>query len=135
MGRLRMCHQRRDADAGEGEASVGPVAHGQPLTVSAETRAKHSLSGHAVYKPWYACCVANRARRDGHHRVKTERSLPIIAFDYAYLGSDEEDEERPGEYVLLCARDCAGKGVYGYLLPAKGTSYDLVEVAVRAEPS
>ena len=85
-----------------------------------------------MYRSWRPHCVQVRARSDAHlaHHGNRDRAYAILAWDYAYLSSttigDDEGAEARGESPLLCCRDGLNKGLFCYVLPAKGVDFQQV---------
>ena len=104
--------------------------------VSETEEANHRLTGHAQHRSWCSHCVRARGRADGHPRQRPEgHQWPELAFDYAYLSSRcEEDDaaaEADGQSPLLNMRDGQGRGIFPYLMQAKGVDHDLVNAELN----
>ena len=81
---------------------------------------------HCPYRPWCRHCVEGRGREFDHSRLsKSERAVPLIAFDYKGL-SDKGNLVEGDEVAarVLVVRDRRGKCVHGHLVPQKGVDID-----------
>ena len=97
-----------EVDAAEGEADAGqeaqvPKPRKAPHAPSAEMVAAHRMSGHAVYRSWCRECVQGRGHNAPHYNNRTPGAdeLPVISFDYGFLGAknkaEDEQCERDGQ--------------------------------------
>ena len=125
---------------GEGEGSADPTegtdeqrephrAH-TPGPVSAAVRESHRLSGHAVYRSWCDACCAGRGREAPHRRGNQGYDIPVLSWDYCYLGSGtpgvdtqevEDEAEAQGENPVLVSFDSRSKAIAGLMHGAKDT--------------
>ena len=122
------------------EAEPAARAHQAPPFANEAEKENHRLTGHAKFRSWCPHCVATRGRSDGHPRRNPngDREFPELAWDYGYLasrGDQEEDSPAPapdadadnaGHSPLLVLRDGRSKGIYPYLVQAKGVDHEAV---------
>ena len=68
-----------------------------------------------------------------HSRAREERAYPVISLDYAYLSSTQEADdlaaEAEGQSPLLVMRDNRGRGIYPYVMEAKGVDHRSLDAA------
>ena len=131
---------RVPAEASKGEddqehQQAEPRTHLVPPTVSLEERENHLLTGHAQYRSWCPHCVRTRGRCDRHPSANPENHVfPELAFDYGYLASRSQEEdaecEAAGHNPMLNMRDGQGKGVFPYMLEAKGTDHEDIDAEI-----
>ena len=83
-----------EADEAEGGAEEGteallPKPRKAPNAPSAEAVTAHRMRGHAVYRSWCRECVQGRGHNAPHYNARTpgEDELPVISFDYGFLGA------------------------------------------------
>ena len=83
--------QVEDAE-GEDQQVQRPVrGHKAPYQPSTKEVELHNYT-HMAYRSWCPYCVAARRPNAAHKRVDEERSVPLIASDYAYI-RDSRDQE------------------------------------------
>ena len=121
----------QDEAIGEVEQRAVP-ARSSPCDPTHREVEEHRLTGHAVYRSWCKWCVTGRGRAQGHPAStgrKTESSLPVISWDYCFLGSG--DAEANGDSPVLVAYDSVSKAVFAHLVPAKGVDFPGIENTIR----
>ena len=84
---------------------------------------EHEVGGQCVYRSWCPPCVRARALSDGHVAKETPESAdPTIAFDYGYMGADNEKT-----MPILVAKDSKSKTIWATSLDKKGENVFAVE--------
>jgi len=84
---------------------------------------EHEVGGHCVYRSWCPPCVRARALSDRHVVQETSESAdPTIAFDYGYMGADNEKT-----MPILVAKDGRSKTIWATALDKKGENVFAVE--------
>ena len=127
-----------DAEAAESLESQFPRPRKAPSYPSAEAIAAHRISGHAVYRSWCRDCVQGRGRNAPHRTVHEAEAptLPVISFDYGFLGSkskaDDPRCEREGQTPFIAYVDSRSEGVYAHMVPHKGIDFEEGELVVEA---
>ena len=100
-------------------------------------REDHRLSGHAQYRSWCRHCVRGRGRAWGHSQHLGDDAVPVISFDYAFLDSHDQAEvgsdnvPSEGSSPTLVMWNRHAKGLWAYLIPAKGISFVAVDLVVQ----
>ena len=62
----------------------------------------------------------------------SEPSVPILSWDYFYLGAGSgEEAEGRGECPLLVMTDSRSRAVFAHVLPSKGVDFDGVELVIN----
>ena len=121
-----------------GEEAQMPRPRKAPSSPSAEEVAAHRMTGHAVYRSWCRDCVQGRGRNAPHRAtlVRNEPELPVISFDYGFLGAKEQGQdatcEREGHAPVLVYHDSHSNGIYGHLVPHKGVDYPEIRLVIEA---
>ena len=114
-----------------GDGIRRPCRAQSPIVVTDAIRDEHRLAGHVEYRNWCADCVQARGRRSAHHSRDERSSMPVLSWDYGYLGSrravgseaegpTEEECERDGHAPLMVMGDSQSKAYYGAIHPQKG---------------
>ena len=102
-------------------------------------REEHLLSGHAVYRNWCDACVRARGREYAHQAAHDPRELPIVSWDYSFLGhqkvgkeatADDIQEEQKGSSPGLVMKDSKASTIGSATHPRKGIDFDGVEDVV-----
>jgi hypothetical protein len=76
---------------------------------------------HLPFRSWCAECVHGRRDAPPHHRTKRGAGeVPEVAFDYAYIRRDDEEET----VTLLVMRDRDSKALRAWVLERKGIDMD-----------
>ena len=117
------------------EAASAPVLRDPGEPTLAETQ-EHNLT-HAAFRSWCPHCVRGRARHAPHRRTERDAdSVPVISFDYGFLGSDptatEAIQEAAGFSPILVMHDEISGSIFAHAVPHKGVDYADVHLAVRA---
>ena len=72
-----------------------PRVRMNPKNPTSREKQEHEDAGHAVYRIWCAACVEGRGV-GGQHRIElleeeeSERTTPIVAFDYGFLTQETQ---------------------------------------------
>ena len=116
------------AEPSSSSASVAPPDDGaaaQPESVEESLASRCSMRSRSTR--WLtsriargAVRVAGRGISDRHSMAATggEPSLPVVAIDYGFFGTDAGEQEK--DTPLLCGRDSLHRWYYGVPMPAKG---------------
>ena len=80
-----------DVEGQDQQVQRGAKGHKSPYQPSAKEVELHNFT-HLVYRSWCPFCVAARRPNTAHKRMDEERSVPLIAPDYAYI-RDSRDQE------------------------------------------
>ena len=107
-------------DEEEGEA-LRPAALRDPGAPSATEIERHNIT-HMPFRAWCSACVAGRARDRPHHHgsAPETKGVPEIVFDYAFMGSSDEDEN----LAILVVQDRRTRLVFSHVVPRKGVAHD-----------
>ena len=82
-----------DGEDHENEERVPRIAR-TPREPSRQEREQHEVS-HLPPRDWCGHCRRGRGVKGAHHRGQSgHHEYPIIAMDYAYIGSSPEDDEK-----------------------------------------
>ena len=119
----------------DGEEARTPRRAQTPYVPSAREREDHLLTGHAVFRSWCPECVCGRGRNLGHRsRAKDESlELPVLSWDYCYLGSkalgadsgeEEQAAEAQGQNPVLVMTDSRSKGIWALMHHRKGVQFE-----------
>ena len=75
-----------------------------------------------AYRAWRSACVAGRARYHPHYHgsAPETKGVPEIVFDYAFMGSSDEDEN----LTILVVNDRRTRMVFSHVVPRKGIVHD-----------
>ncbi len=113
---------------GEEEVCPPQVAS-QPRLPSREQVDLHEAMGHAQYRSWCEDCIFGQGREDRHLRNRdSQRSMPVIGYDYAFLSAKDEEDVRKGRKSacdvtrLLVGKDSKSKAHFAHVTPHKGVS-------------
>ena len=90
----------------------------------------HVLTGHAIFRSRCAACVQGRGRAErhqgeGHKELEDGSKVPVVSWDYCFLGarnriSEAEGEvEERGDSPVLVMHDGVTKSIFAHLIPAK----------------
>ena len=97
---------------------------------------------HLPFRAWCRCCLEGAGREMAHWRVGDHGFVPIIAFDYLFLGRNgvvtrseltREDEESPELIKVLAVRDTKSKAITAHVVPQKGVDVARYSVACITE--
>ena len=124
-----------DATEGDGEEARRPTRAQTPYIPTTREREDHFLTGHAVFRSWCPECVCGRGRNLGHRsRAKDESlELPVLSWDYCYLGSkalgadsgeEEQAAEAQGQNPVLVMTDSRSKGIWALMHHRKGVQFE-----------
>jgi hypothetical protein len=107
----------------EPEEARRPRRMADPTKPSAREVEEHRLT-HLPYRSWCWACVRGRGKNAAHTKLKEEKSVPEIHFDYMFVGMKDE----PGE-VLTClvAREALSKMMLAMVVPSKSPSSFVVK--------
>ena len=107
-------------DEEEGEA-LRPAALRDPGAPSATEIGRHNIT-HMPFRAWCSACVAGRARDRPHHHgsAPETKGVPEIVFDYAFVGSSDEDEN----LAILVVKDRRTRLVVSHVVPRQGVVHD-----------
>ena len=134
--------QGAQEEEGQGHGVRIPRHAQSPPVVSYEDRSAHNLAGHVEYRNWCDACVQARGRAGAHHRRSESGNIPVLSWDYAYLGSrramtsdtvgpTEEECEVQGQAPLLVMGDSTSLGYYGAVHPNKGCAFPEIETVIK----
>ena len=133
--------ENEDEAEGEGAESRQPRRAPTPPVPPQQEREDLVLSGNVAYRSWCRHCVQSRGRNLGHQRRARfgEPAVPVLSWDYCYLGSkalgsetvvDEQVAEAEGQNHVLVLFDGRSKGVYGVMHQKKGAQFEGVEAVL-----
>jgi hypothetical protein len=111
-----------DPALGEEEVAPPKVAT-QPRLPDRGEVDLHEAMGHARFRNWCEACVFGQGREDLHLRGGGWRSLPVVSYDYAYLGDKNAKESKKGTQVgtkLLIGKDSKSKALFAHAIAQKG---------------
>ncbi len=120
--------EQAEEEGGEHPAEEARLARParDPGAPTQAMRDAHSAT-HLPFRSWCAECVQGRRDAPPHHRTKRGAGeVPEVAFDYAYIRRDDEDETA----TLLVMRDRDSKALRAWVLERKGI--DLASTVDRA---
>ena len=105
----------------EEREALRPAALRDPGTPSATEIERHNIT-HMPFRAWCSACVAGRARDRPHHHgsAPETKGVPEIVFDYAFMGSSDEDEN----LAILVVKDRRTRLVFSHAVPRKGVVHD-----------
>lgn len=92
---------------------------------------------HVPYRHWCRCCREGFGREAGHYRVSSDRSIPVVAFDYVFITKRgvmvrkdlvEGEENDPAVLKILAVRDTLSKAIAAYGVPRKGVDQERYSV-------
>ena len=96
-----------------GEEAVAPRVPPVPAKPTQADQDEHYATGHAAYRSWCEHCVKGRGRVSPH-AVVSERELPEVGVDYAFLGPE-------GSQVTILVCKCKRTGCLAATqVPEKG---------------
>ena len=101
-----------------------------PNPPSKQERLEHEIS-HLPYRTWCPHCVRGKAKCHYHkmRENEEERTVPVVAFDYAFLTKTAEDDVCKDELTVVVGKDAKTKCVFPIPVPQKGV--DDNEYSVR----
>ncbi len=98
----------------------------QPHLPSRDECDVHEAMGHTQFRCWCEACVYGQGREDLHLRGEKWRTLPVVSYDYAFLGKQDakEDGKVSSEGTkLLIGKDSKPKVIFVHATPHKGISH------------
>ena len=102
-----------------------PKAMKAPSPPSRQEALEHRIL-HCPIRAWCPECVAGKSKCNPHltSNRDTEQSVPVVAFDYAFMGDDsvapENEEEKRSKVKILVGRDKKSKVYSSIAVPQKG---------------
>ena len=94
-----------------------------PKNPTSREKQEHEDSGHVVYRNWCAACVEGRGV-GGQGREERERTIPIVAFDCAFMTQANADtfpiptcrDSRYGQTGATCCERFGPKTPFHFFL-------------------
>ena len=113
-----------------------------PVQVPQRRVDHHCVVGHIPYRDWCPHCVRGRGRNAGHRKKTGDHEIPMISFDYGFLGAgagrlkgaarDAAHAKAIAEGLspMLVYVDDTSGAVFGHIVPAKGTDNPMSPVVI-----
>ena len=78
---------------------------------------QHNVT-HLPFRAWCPSCVEGKARDRPHRKQEDvdEKGLPVVVFDYGFLGARDEGET----VAIQVARDRRTRMLFAHVVPRKG---------------
>ena len=94
------------------------------------------LTVHASFRSWCAACVQGRGRAerrqgDGRKELEDGSKVPVVSWDYCFLGTENRASEAEVEQRGLVMHDSVTKSIFAHLIPAKGVDFPSCEKVVK----
>ena len=116
--------ERQEPECEAEEEGKEPKVARDPGAPTAAEIAKHALT-HWPYRSWCAHCVRGRGRCRQHKTAtNSDRSIPVIAADYCFIGGEKAANESP---VLVMVDTDTGM-VFAHVVKRKGADPEVLEM-------
>ena len=101
-----------------------PRAMKAPAPPSRQEALEHRVL-HCPFRAWCPECVAGKSKCTPHFTRKSddEQQVPVVAFDYAFMGDKTEETEKPedkSQLKILVGKDRKSKVYSSIAVPQKG---------------
>ena len=111
----QMRKEAEEKERNEEEARV-PKLLRDPGAPTEEEIEVHNTT-HLPFRSWCPSCVAGKAKDKPHHRITdSNNAIPVIVFDYCFLGTDDAKENLAIQVML----DTRSHMMFAHVVPRRG---------------
>ena len=116
-----------DAESIGGNEGREPRRRNSPSDPMSREIEDNMLTGHASSWSWCVACVEVRGRAErhqahGHKRLDDRSKIPVLSWDYCFLGVrnriNEAEVEQRGNSPVPAMHDGVTKSIFAHLIPA-----------------
>ena len=123
LDKLKLIEANRATEVPNAPVPRVPEAPKEPTPE--QLRAHNAV--HAPFAPWCEHCVAFKSRDDAHRPASSDRSVPVISFDFGFSNRSEADGPHE-KLTFLCIHDAQTGWREALPVPGKAGIHDRINV-------